>query len=93
MQTDFPRNPPLNQGVSDTYAACFKTLTVLYQIILSLTIQNYTRLNVKLMSYYLHLCTDMLRKLYNAPEKERIDYVLTYKKPTNPEDKTEVRCV
>ena len=53
----------------------------------------YTRLNVKLMSYYLLLFTDMLRKLYNAPEKERIDYVLTYKKPTNTEDKTEVRCV
>ena len=93
MQTDLPEYPPLNQGVCDTYAACFKTLTVLYQIILCLTMQNYTRLNVKLMSYYLHLCIDMLRKLYNAPEKERIDYVLTYKKPTNPEDKTEVRCV
>ena len=45
------------------------------------------------MCYYLLFCTDMLRKLYNAPEKERIDYVLTYKKPTNPEDKTEVCCV
>ena len=93
MQTDFPGYPPLNQGVSYTYAACFKTLTVLYQIILCLTIQNYTGLNIKLMSYYHLLFTDMLRKLYNAPEKERIDYVLTYKKPTNPEDKTEVRCV
>ena len=93
MQTDFPEYPPLNQGVSETPATCFRALTLLYQTMLCQTIHYNVGLNIKLMSCYLLLFTDMLRKLYNAPEKERIDYVLTYKKPTNPDDKTEVRCV
>ena len=36
------------------------------------------------------LDTETLEQLYAAPEKKRIDYVLTYKTPVNAEDELEV---
>jgi len=41
--------------------------------------------------HFLKCVEDLLRKLYTAPERDRIDYVLIYNIPKDPDSKSEVR--
>ena len=67
----------------------FNEITSTIQLISSIAVAINPYMDLLFLVFWF-LDTETLKQLYDAPEKKRIDYVLTYKTPVNAEDELEV---